>query len=196
MLKPEHFQRQEFVFQSLDDDFLTRIKASSSAKDRVVEKALAGKEKSWQEHEDRVVTWQERIYVPRNKHLREHIIREHHDSIAAGHLGRYKTQELITWNYWWPYIQSDIRKYVDGCETCQRSKMHRQKPKAPLNPNEVPLGPWEHISVDLIGELSESQSFNTILVIVDRFSKMIIVVPTNMELTAMDGEDLPGPSLE
>jgi RNase H-like domain found in reverse transcriptase len=50
LLKPEHFQQQEFVFQSLDDDFLTRIKASSSAKDRVVEKALAGKEKSWQEH--------------------------------------------------------------------------------------------------------------------------------------------------
>ena len=45
------------------------------------------KEKSWQEHEDGVVTWQERIYVPRNKHLWEDIIREHHDSVAAGHPG-------------------------------------------------------------------------------------------------------------
>jgi transposase InsO family protein len=185
LLKPEHFRRQEFVFQSLDNDFLTRIKASSDAKDRVVEKALAGKEKSWQEHENGIITWQERIYVPRNKRLREDIIREHHDSVAAGHPGRYKTQELITRNYWWPYIQSDIRKYVDGCETCQRTKTHRQKPKNPLHPNEVPSGPWEHISVDLIGELPESQGFNAILVIVDRFSKMIIVVPTNMELSAM-----------
>jgi Integrase zinc binding domain len=74
----------------------------------VVEKALAGKEKSWQEHEDGVITWQERIYVPKNKRLQEDIIREHHDSVAAGHPGRYKTQELVTRNYWWPYIQSDI----------------------------------------------------------------------------------------
>jgi RNase H-like domain found in reverse transcriptase/Reverse transcriptase (RNA-dependent DNA polymerase)/Integrase zinc binding domain len=185
LLKPEHFRRQEFIFQSLDDDFLTRIRASSGAKDRIVERALAGNEKSWQEHEDGVVTWQERIYVPRNKRLREDIIREHHDSVAAGHPGRYKTQELITRNYWWPYIQSDIRKYVDGCEACQRSKTRRQKPRAPLNPNEVPSGPWEHISVDLIGKLPESQGFNAILVIVDRFSKMIIVIPTNMELTAV-----------
>jgi Integrase zinc binding domain len=118
-------------------------------------------EKSWQEHEDGVVTWQERICIPKNKCLREDIIREHHDSVAAGHPGRYKTQELITWNYWWPYIQSDIRKYVDGCETCQRSKAHRQKPKGPLNPNKVPSGPWEHISVNLIGELPECQGFNT-----------------------------------
>jgi hypothetical protein len=69
LLKQEHFQQQEFVFRSLDDDFLTRIKASSSARDRVVEKAPAGKEKSWQEHEDGIVTWQERIYVPKNKQL-------------------------------------------------------------------------------------------------------------------------------
>jgi hypothetical protein len=111
--------------------------------------------------------------------------REHHDSIAAGHPGWYKTQELITHNYWWPYIQSDIRKYVNGCETCQRTKVHHQKPKSPLHPNEVPSRPWEHISVDLIGELPESQGYNMILVIVDHFSKMIIVIPTNMELTAM-----------
>jgi hypothetical protein len=63
--------------------------------------------------------------------------------------------------------------------------MHCQKPKNPLHVNEVPSGPWEHISVDLIGELPESQGFNVILVIADRFSKMIIVIPTNMELTAM-----------
>jgi hypothetical protein len=173
-----------FTLKSFDSDFLTRIKASKGSKDKVVEKALINKEKFWQEHEG-IITWQERIYVPKNKRLREDIIREHHDSIAAGHPRRYKTQELITRNYWWPYIQSDIRKYVDGCEACQRTKAHHQKPNNPLYPNEIPSAPWEHISVDLIGELPESQGFNAILVIVDRFSKMIIVIPTNMELTAI-----------
>jgi hypothetical protein len=93
--------------------------------------------------------------------------------------GAYHTKLLVA------LLQSDIRKYIDGCETCQRTKMHQQRPKNPLHVNEVPSRPWEHISVDLIGELPESQGFNAILVIVDRFSKMIIVVPTNMELTTM-----------
>ena len=93
-----------------DDDFLTRIRASSNTKQNP-RKGFSEKEKSWQEHEGGVITWQERIYVTRNRQLQEDIIREHHDSVAAGHPGRYKTQELITRNYWWPYIQSDIRKY-------------------------------------------------------------------------------------
>jgi hypothetical protein len=123
LLKPMHFRRQEFIFETLDKEFLTRI-AASKDRDRVVDKSLVNKDKEWKEHEDGVVTWREQIYVPKNKTLREDIIREHHDSIAGGHPGRYKTQELITRNYWWPYIQKDIRRYIDGCETCQRTKAH------------------------------------------------------------------------
>ena len=78
-----------------------------------MEQTLAKKEKDWQKDEDGVITWKQRVYVPRNKRLREDIIREHHDSITGGHPGRYKTQELITRNYWWPGIQGDIQKYID-----------------------------------------------------------------------------------
>ena len=145
---------------------------------------LAKKEKDWNRDSEGVVTWKQRIYVPRNKRLHEDIIREHHDSITGGHSERYKTQELITWNYWWPGIQGDIKKYIDGCEAYQRTKTHREKAHNPLHLNEIPNAPWEHISIDIIGELPESNGFNAILVIVDRFSKMIIVIPTNMELTA------------
>ena len=53
---------------------------------------LTNKEKDWDEDEEGMVTWKQRIYVPRNKQLREDIIREHHDSITGGHPGQYKTQ--------------------------------------------------------------------------------------------------------
>jgi transposase InsO family protein len=185
LLKPWHFHQQEFIFESTDDDFIKRILASKNAKDRIVEKMLKNQEKNWKEDEKGMVTWEHRIYVPRNKRLWEDIIREHHDSITAGHPGQYKTPELITRNYWWPGIQADIRKYIDGCEACQRTKSHREKAHNLLHPNEIPNAPWEHISIDIIGELPESNGFNAILVIVDRFSKMIIVIPTNMELTAL-----------
>jgi len=52
-----------------------------------------------------------------------------------------------------------------------------------LYPNEIPKGPWETISIDLIGPLPESAGYDRILVIVDRFSKMAHYAPINMNIT-------------
>src|SRR4051812_28285350 len=81
-------------------------------------------------------------------------------------------------------MQTDILKYIEGCNKCQRSNTHCKKASNPLNPNEIPMRPWQIISVDIIGELPESQGFNAIFVIVDRFSKQIHVILINMSLTA------------
>src|SRR5882762_3718837 len=188
MLKPEWFRRMEVGIEGRDIEFVDQINEAMLKRkmvDRVVEKAIAGNEKEWEQLTPLCeIKWQERLYVPRDKRLREDIIRAHHDSIAAGHPGRYKTQELITQNYWWPYIQSNVRKYTDGCIRCQETKIQKGKIHAPLHPNAIPNTPWEHISVDLIGPLPESSRYNTIMVIIDRFSKYIIALLTNMELSA------------
>jgi transposase InsO family protein len=49
----------------------------------------------------------------------------------------------------------------------------------------VPGGPWEDISADLISPLPESKGHNAILAIIDQFSKMIRLIPTTMEITAL-----------
>ena len=135
---------------------------------RVVEKALGGKEKGWEQLAPNcLIKWQEQIYVPKDKKLHEDIIQAHHDTIAAGHPGRYKTQELITRNYWWPYIQSNVQKYTDGCIRCQETRARKGKTHAPLHPNAIPNTPWEHISANLIGPLPESSGYNAIIVIVN-----------------------------
>jgi hypothetical protein len=85
LLKPWHFCQQEFIFESTDDDFVKRILTSRNAKDQIVERMLTNQEKNWKEDEKGMVTWEQRIYVPQNKQLQEDIIREHHNSIMAGH---------------------------------------------------------------------------------------------------------------
>jgi hypothetical protein len=42
-----------------------------------------------------------KIYVPKDRELRHHIIEQHHDTCIAGHAGHFKTLELISNNYWW-----------------------------------------------------------------------------------------------
>jgi len=104
--------------------------------------------------------------------LCEEIVTRHHDSELAGHPGYTKMHELITRNYWWPQILEDIKQYVAGCERCQATKPNQQPKRNNLHPNEIPRGPWEIISIDLIGQLPELSGYDGILVIVDCFSKM------------------------
>src|ERR1700751_372660 len=81
-------------------------------------------------------------------------------------------------------MRKDVEKYVSGCEKCQRTKITTQKKRAPLNPLPIPTRPWEEITWDLIGPLPESNGYNAILVIVNRFTKALIVQETNTEVTA------------
>ena len=142
------------------------------------------KEDGWEEV-DGLVTWKGRVYIPRDQELRVDIIRMHHDPPTIGHPGQYKTHELITRDYWWPRVLADVRRYVGGCEICQRVKPKRTMKAGLLQPNEIPTKPWEIVSVDMIGPLPESDGFDAILIFVDRFSKKAEIIPTNVELSSM-----------
>src|SRR5882762_8135200 len=82
MLKPEWFQRMEVGIEGQDKEFIEQIKEVMMKKrviNRVVEKALAGKEKGWEYPLD-LIEWQKQIYVPKDKKLWEDIIRAHHNT--------------------------------------------------------------------------------------------------------------------
>ncbi|SJL04855.1 uncharacterized protein ARMOST_08226 [Armillaria ostoyae] len=92
--------------------------------------------------------------------------------------------ELVQREYWWPKIQKDVEAYVKGCETCQRTKSNIQAKSALLHPNAILTEPWTHISVDMVTGLPDSNGHDALLVVVDQFSKAIILVPCNVQLSA------------
>ena len=93
--------------------------------------------------------------------------------------------ELIMRNYWWPGISKFVLQYVDGCDTCQRGKSYPEKPAGKLMPNPIPTGPWIDISVDFVTGLPEAQGYNTILVVCDRFTKQVHIIPTTKETSSL-----------
>jgi len=143
--------------------------------------AIERSEEGWR-REEKVILWKERIYIPDSAILWEEIVTRYHDSELVGHPDYTKTHELITRNYWWPQILEDVKQYVTGYEKCQANKSNWQPKRNNLHPNEVPKGPWETISVDLIGLLPESAGYNGILMIVDCFSKMACYTPININV--------------
>src|SRR6201985_349816 len=116
--------------------------------------------------------------------LRRQIVELHHNSSIAGHPGRWKTLELVSRNYWWPGMSRYISAYTKGCDRCNRTKTFPAKPVRKLIPNQIPTDVWQTISVDLITGLPESRGYNAIMVVVDRFSKMVHILPTTNKVTS------------
>jgi len=122
------------------------------------------------------------VYVPDNENVKRKIVQQFHDNIM-GHPGQWKTVELITREYWWPGITEFVKAYIKGCATCQTTKI-KPPVKVPLKPNEIPSGIWETITMDFIVDLPVSNGYDSILTVVDRHSKAIILAPCHKTITA------------
>ena len=90
--------------------------------------------------------------------------------------------ELVTKNYWWPEVTKEVKQYVEGYDQCQKMKNRVGK----LRPNQEPERLWQYILVDFITKLPMSKSYDSILVVCDRFSKMSHFV-TMTEKTIVEG---------
>ncbi|KAI2642467.1 Transposon Tf2-6 polyprotein [Labeo rohita] len=115
-----------------------------------------------------------RLFVP--DHLRKEVLQWGHDSTLAGHQGVQKTISFIDRAFWWRTLRRDVQEYVQACNICARSKTSNSPSTGELQPLPIPKRPWSHISVDFVTGLPDSQGKNTILTIVDRFSKAVHLV--------------------
>ena len=92
-------------------------------------------------------------YIPKYKTLRKTIMEAEHDSRIAGHFSTYKTIGKICANSFWPKMDEHIAEYVKACDVCQRNKTIRHKKFGLLEPIDVPMRPWNAISMDFIVDL-------------------------------------------
>ncbi|KAJ9538159.1 hypothetical protein OSB04_030892 [Centaurea solstitialis] len=75
-------------------------------------------------------------------------------------------------HFWWNDLRKDVADYVSKCLTCQKIKIERQRPSGLLQPLEIPIWKWEHISMDFVTGLPKTfRRHNAIWVVVDRLTK-------------------------
>ena len=88
-------------------------------------------------------------------------------------------------------MQSQVRRYVQLCDVCQRDKARTGKVPGELEPLSIPDDRWQSVSMDFIVELpSTRRGHDAIWVVVDRFSKMVHIAPTDSRVTAEDAARL------
>jgi len=78
----------------------------------------------------------------------------------------------------------EVKRYIEGCNACQHNKNCTEQLAGKLMPNLIPNTAWTHILADFIMKLPLVQGYNTILVVVDWFTKMAHFVPTTEKTTA------------
>ncbi|KAD4586271.1 hypothetical protein E3N88_23872 [Mikania micrantha] len=79
----------------------------------------------------------------------------------------------------------DIFNYVEKCLTCAQVKAEHQKPYGKLQPLEIPMWKWEHITMGLITKLPKARNgYDRIWVVVDRLSKSSHFIPIKETLSS------------
>ena len=129
-----------------------------------------------------------RLCVPKHA-IRELLIREAHGGGLAGHFGITKTLQVLKEHFFWPKMLGDVTNIVGKCVTCHMAKTTFKH--GVYTPLPVPIRPWEDVSMDFIMALPRTQrGKDSIMVVVDRFSKMAHFVPCHKTNDASNVADL------
>ena len=133
---------------------------------------------------DKILRYKDRICVPQSK--RFELLSLYHDSfLQGGHFGETATINKMFPIYYWPSMNKDIRRFISSCIQCQIMKSYRPRSQGQVLPLDVPQGRWTDISIDFISGLPTTLSkHDSILVVVDRFSKRAHFIPTKKETNA------------
>ena len=109
-----------------------------------------------------------------------------HDS--SGHWGFDKTWALVKDRFYRPGLSTVVRDYVRACPDCQRTKASRQPRLGCMSPHEMAKTAFHTVSMDVILGLPASPAghFDACMVIVDQFSKAILLRPTTSKASASE----------
>ena len=194
LVKPEWLEvrRTEVVEIIVDRVDLLKEVRKSKVKDNKVVKAVEEmkrvgvkmlRDEEWREVNG-IIYKEGKVYVPKDNKLRAEIIRLHHNMPIGGHRGQQKMVELVTRNFWWPRVTKEVKRYIDGYDACQQNKNCTKQLAGKLMPNSILEKPWTHISANFITKLSLAQEYDSILVVVDRLTKMVHFISTTEKTSA------------
>ena len=71
----------------------------------------------------------------------------------AGHLAIKRTMQKVLSEFYWPGINSDIKRFCQSCDICQRTIPKGKIVKAPLGKMPRIDVPFRRVATDLIGPL-------------------------------------------
>jgi len=130
-----------------------------------------------------------RLCVPKCG-TRELVLREIHGGSMVGYFAEDETYLMAKEHYYWPHMLKDIQDILKRCSICQMAKSHSLA-QGLYTPLLTPQGPWLDVSMDFVLGLPRTQrNKDSIMIVVDRFSKMAYFIACNKSNDASHVADL------
>ena len=130
------------------------------------------------------------VVIP--KALRSQVLKLAHCGLMAGHQGVKKTLDRILSSFHWPGIHSDVSRFCQSCDVCQRTIEKGKVQKVPLEKMPIIDIPFHRIPVDLVGPIFplSDRGHCYILTIVDFATRYPEAVPLKTITTEVVAEAL------
>lgn len=113
-----------------------------------------------------VLTRDCRTVIPAS--LRDAVLQLAHE----GHPGIVRMKSRCRESVWWPGIDSQLENFVHECMPCTHSGKSVRPVPGPLQPVQLPSGPWRKISLDIAGEFNVAPDHQRYIVAaIDYYSK-------------------------
>jgi hypothetical protein len=132
-----------------------------------------------------VIRYNNRVWLGSNVQVQTKVTTALHSSAIGGHSGFPVTYSRIKQLFYWPGMKAFIKKFVAACEVCHKAKPDRSRYPGLLQPLPVPQQAWQSISLDFIEGLPRSNTYDTVLVVVDRLTKYGHFIPLHHPFTAL-----------
>lgn len=130
-----------------------------------------------------------RLCIPRIEQIP--LTREVHNELTKGvHAVYHKMYNKIAGTYFWPKMSKQVKRYVTSCDICQKAKPQRHAATGLLQPLPIPEWPFEVLSMDFIPEFPMSSGFNNIMVIVNKLTTLVMLIPTQSTVTETEAAEL------
>ncbi len=118
---------------------------------------------------DEVLWKDDRLWVSQSMIIQ--LIKEAYDLSINNYSNMNWTLNLLRWSYCWSKMRTMIKRYIQNCYVCCRSKASRDRINELLKSLLISEQQWQDISLNFIIDLSESDENNAILTVIDRLSK-------------------------
>ena len=91
------------------------------------------------------------LVVPQQ--YRKMVMKLAHESIMSEHLEIKRTIQKVLAEFFWPGMNSDIKRFCQFCDICQRTVAKGRNTRAPLGSMSVIDTPFQRVAIDLDGPL-------------------------------------------